>query len=70
MDEPGQLELTHYPPLAHTVVGRATGSSQIVGEALVNAVTGSLLTVRNPATVMFPLTITPDAGATRPPAPR
>lgn len=65
--EAGQLILTldgEY--LAYTVVGRATGTSQIVGMALVQTTTeSSVLTVRNPAGEAAALTITPLAGGTR-----
>ncbi|KIV55533.1 hypothetical protein TS65_14150 [Aneurinibacillus migulanus] len=66
--EPGQLILTlNSVDLAYTVVGRATGTSQIVGMALVEtSVINSILTVRNPAGNSTALTITPLAGGTRP----
>ncbi|MCZ0847829.1 collagen-like protein, partial [Brevibacillus laterosporus] len=66
--EPGQLILTlNGADLAYTVVGRATGTSQIVGMALVQTtVINSILTVRNPAGNATALTITPIAGGTRP----
>ena len=66
--EPGQLILTlNGEDLAYTVAGRATGTSQIVGMAIVDtAVTGSVLTVRNPDGTAEALTITPLAGGTRP----
>ena len=66
--EAGQLILTlNGSDLAYTVVGRATGTSQIVGVALVQTtVVNSLLTVRNPAGNSTALTITPLAGGTRP----
>ena len=66
--EPGQLILTlNGNDLAYTVVGRATGTSQIVGTALVQtSVINSVLTVRNPAGNTPALTITPLAGGTRP----
>ena len=66
--EAGQLILTlDGADLAYTVVGRATGTSQIVGMALVETTTiNSLLTVRNPAGNAAALTITPLAGGTRP----
>lgn len=52
--------------LEYTVVGRATGVSQIVGMAIVEtAVTDSVLTVRNPAGSAAALTITPLAGGSR-----
>lgn len=68
VDEAGQLILTlNGADLAYTVVGRATGTSQIVGTALVQTtVNNSVLTVRNPAGNATALTITPLAGGTRP----
>ncbi|NOU94630.1 hypothetical protein GC093_15575 [Paenibacillus sp. LMG 31456] len=66
--EAGQLVLTLNSgagtiELAYTVVGRATGASQIVGMALVQTlVINSILTVRNPASETTALTITPIAG--------
>lgn len=68
IDEAGQLILTlNGADLAPTVVGRATGTSQIVGMALVQTtVINSILTVRNPAGNATTLTITPLAGGTRP----
>ncbi|HWP79584.1 MAG TPA: hypothetical protein VN446_02990 [Candidatus Acidoferrum sp.] len=70
--EAGQLILTldsgaGAADLAYTVVGRATGTSQIVGMALVEtSVIDSILTVRNPAGNSTALTITPVSGGTRP----
>ena len=66
--EAGQLILTlNGADLAYTVVGRATGVSQIVGMAIVETtVTDSVLTVRNPEGTAAALTITPLAGGTRP----
>lgn len=66
--EAGQLILTlNGEDLAYTVAGRATGSSQIVGMAIVETtVAGSVLTVRNPEGTAEALTITPLAGGTRP----
>ena len=53
--------------LAYTAVGRATGTSQIVGMAIVTTTAiNSVLTVRNPASNATALTITPLAGGTRP----
>jgi hypothetical protein len=68
VSEAGQLLLTlNGADLAYTVAGRATGTSQIVGMALVNTtVANSILTVRNPAGNSTALTITPLAGGTRP----
>lgn len=66
--EAGQLILTlNGVDLANTVVGRATGTSEITGMALVTTtVINSILTVRNPAGNPTALTITPLAGGTRP----
>ena len=66
--EAGQLDLTlNSVELAETVVGRATGTSQIVGISLVTTtVANSVLTVRNPAGNSTALTITPLAGGTDP----
>ena len=60
-DEAGQLLLTlNEEDLAYTVVGRATGASQIVGMAIITTtVINSILTVRNPAGNSAALTITP-----------
>ena len=68
VDEAGQLILTlNGADLAYTVVGRATGTTQIVGTALVQTtVSNSVLTVRNPSGNAAALTITPLAGGTRP----
>ncbi|UNC91357.1 collagen-like protein [Candidatus Contubernalis alkaliaceticus] len=68
VDEAGQLILTlNGADLAYTVVGRATGTTQIVGIALVTTTSiNSILTVRNPAGNPAALTITPLAGGTRP----
>ena len=67
VDEAGQLLLTlNGADLPYTVVGRATGASQIVGMAIVTTtVVNSILTVRNPAGNAAALTITPLAGGTR-----
>ena len=61
-----QLTLNN-APLAYTVVGRATDTSQIVEMAIVTTTTtNSILTVRNPAGNAAVLTITPLAGGTQP----
>lgn len=53
--------------LKYTVTGRATGTSQIVGMAVVTTTAvNSILTVRNPAGNAAAFTITPLAGGTRP----
>ena len=68
VSEAGQLELTlNGAPLAYTVVGRATGTSQIIGLSILATTTiNSILTVRNPADNLTALTITPLAGSTQP----
>ena len=68
VDEAGQLMLTlNGADLAYTVVGRATGTSELAGMSLVTTnVINSMLTVRNPAGNSTALTITPLAGGTRP----
>ena len=62
--EAGQLVLTlNGAELDYTVVGRATGESQIVGMAVVETTAATdVLTVRNPAGNAAALTITPLAG--------
>jgi hypothetical protein len=66
--EPGQLVLTlNGVEQPYTVVGRATGTTQIVGMALVQTTSiNTILTVRNPADNLTALTITPNAGGTEP----
>ena len=66
--EAGQLGLTlNTVPLAYTVYGRATGTSEIVGEAFVTTIVpGSILAVVNPLGNTTALTITPLAGGTQP----
>jgi len=68
VNEAGQLLLTlNGDPLEYTVVGRATGTSQIIGMAIVTTTSiNSILTVRNPADNATALTITPSAGGTQP----
>ena len=66
--EAGQLVLTlNGAELPYTVVGRATGASQIVGTAIVTTdVANSVLTVRNPSASAEALTVTPLAGGALP----
>jgi hypothetical protein len=65
--EAGQLALAlNGNPLPYTVAGRATGTSEITGEALVTANPGDVLTLVNPAGNPTALTITPLAGGTQP----
>ena len=68
VSEAGQLILTlNGADLEYTVVGRATGTSQITGMAIIETASiNSILTVRNPAGNAAALTITPLAGGTRP----
>ena len=68
VSEAGQLELTldsgsGAVALPSTVYGRATGTSEISGEALVTTtVINSVVSVVNPTGNSTALTITPDAG--------
>ncbi|MEA2618884.1 MAG: hypothetical protein QOE72_4667 [Chloroflexota bacterium] len=72
VSEAGQLELaldsgSGATPLGYTVSGRATGTSEITGEALVTTtVADSILSVENPAGNSTALTVTPLAGGTEP----
>lgn len=65
--EAGQLILTlDGADLPYTVVGRALGTNQIIGIALVQTSTiNSILSVVNPSGNSTALTITPSAGGTR-----
>src|ERR1700722_1930040 len=65
--EVGQLVLAQNGvQLAQSVVGRATGTSQIVGTSMVTASAGDTLQVNNPVGNSPALTITPVAGGTDP----
>ncbi|MCW2834971.1 MAG: collagen triple helix repeat protein [Nocardioides sp.] len=68
VNEPGQLVVTlNGADLDYTVAGRATGTSLIAGEALVQTSSvNSVLSILNPAGNSTALTITPLAGGTRP----
>jgi hypothetical protein len=65
--EAGQLALDlNGTELAYTVVGRATGTSEIVGESLVTTtLVNETFSVVNPAGEAAALTITPLAGGNR-----
>lgn len=68
-EEAGQLILTlNGTDLPYTVAGReGSGASQIVGMAIVQTTAeNSVLTLRNPEGTGDPLTLTPNAGGTRP----
>ena len=66
--EAGQLQLAlDLNPLAYTTTGRATGTSTIAGESLVETTQADQsLSVMNPAGNPTALTITPLAGGTHP----
>lgn len=68
VDEAGQLELElNGAGIPHSVYGRATGTSQITGDALIQTTTiNSQLELVNPPGNSNALTITPDAGGTHP----
>ena len=64
--EPGQFVLVQNGfELPQSVVGRATGTSQIVGTSIVTASAGDSLQVTNPDGEGAALSITPLAGGTR-----
>ncbi len=71
-NEPGQLVLAvdsggGMVEIPYTVYGRATGTSLISGEAIIETISAnSAVEVRNPAGNTPALTITPDAGGTHP----
>ena len=64
VNEPGQLELVlNGAALSYTVVGRPTGTSQIIGESLVTTTSvNSTLQVWNPVGESVALTISQNAG--------
>lgn len=66
--EAGQLILTlNDEDLEYTVTGRATGTSDIFGMAVVSTTAvNSVLTARNPAGNAAALTVTPLSGGARP----
>ena len=66
--EPGQLCVTlDSVQEAYTVVGRATGTSQLVGICLITTIhANSVLSIRNPLGETNALTITPLAGGINP----
>ena len=67
VSEAGQLiVLLDGAELAYTVVGRATGTSQIIGMCLVTTTSiNTVLEINNPVGNSTALTITPLAGGTR-----
>ena len=68
VEESGQLVLTlNDTELPYTVVGRATGTSQIIGMTIVTTTEAdTTLTVRNPSGLSTGLNVTPYAGGTQP----
>jgi hypothetical protein len=64
VSEPGQLAVAlNLSELPYTVVGRATGTSQLIGTCLVQtAFANSVISIINPASSSTALTITPLAG--------
>ncbi|MDP4284554.1 MAG: hypothetical protein Q8891_09030 [Bacteroidota bacterium] len=68
VSEAGQLVVAlNGTELAYTVVGRATGTSQIVGMCIITTTSAnSVLDIRNPASGFAALTITPLAGGVDP----
>lgn len=68
VDQPGQLVIAlNGDDVAATVVGRAVGTTQIVGHTLVETtIANTVLTLGNPGGNSPALTITPIAGGTKP----
>ena len=68
VNEAAQLVLTlNNNELAYTVVDKATGTSQIIGIAIITTTSiNSILTVRNLKDNAVALTITPNEGGTEP----
>ena len=66
VDEPGQLLVSlNNLQQTYTTVGRATGTSQLVGVCLIQTLSiNNILTIRNPAGNSTALKITPNAGGT------
>jgi hypothetical protein len=65
--EAGQLQLAiGGTGLPDTVVGRATGTDQILGNTIITATAGQVLSVINPAGNAAALTVTPIAGGSSP----
>jgi len=66
VNEAGQLIITlNGIDIEYTVVGRATGTSQIVGMDFIDVTTpNTVLTIRNPSGNSTALTLTPFAGGT------
>ena len=64
VDEPGQLVISlNNLQQTYTTVGRATGTTQLVGLCLLKTLTAnSIITIRNPSGNSTALTITPNAG--------
>jgi hypothetical protein len=64
VNEPGQLVLAaNGIELAYTVVGRQSGTTQIVGTTLITTtVADTVVSLRNPAAGIIALTVTPAAG--------
>ena len=64
VSEPGQLALVlNGSFLGYTMVGRSTGSTQLIGDSLATTNTiDSIFTVQNPSIEVGALTITPEAG--------
>lgn len=67
VQEPGQLVINlNGVDLAYTVAGRATGTSQIVGMALIQVPAFSFLQVKNPQGSPIALSVAPFAGGVHP----
>jgi hypothetical protein len=67
VDNAGQLELTQNgAELASTVYGRATGTTQIIGQAILTVAQHDVITLRNPTGNTTALTFSSAAGGSHP----
>jgi hypothetical protein len=68
IDEPAQLCIAiNSIEIPYTIVGRATGTTQVAGTSLITTTTpNSVLSIRNPAGETAALTLTPTAGGIKP----
>lgn len=67
VNELGQLDLTQNgSEVASTVYGRATGTSEIIGQAILTVAHNDVITLRNPTGNSNALTFTSNAGGTHP----
>ena len=68
INEPAQLCVAlNLAEVPYTIVGRSTGTTQLVGVCIINTTTiNTVISIRNPASETTTLTITPFGGGTNP----